>query len=238
MKTILKNNSILSRHYTNYLKMLEKINKLVSANLTDFEISQLYNKKYNLTEFEIYLYITALDYITQSLGCNKYTLTEGFTSDNYKFKNILIDLYYKNIPSEILDSYPISTLFENTETNWEENIELWENGEDLYKFYDLNQNVYPDYTGNTYTYYVFKQLIKLFLTEVYLYTYKGSILTYKELEGEYLASLNDGKIEYLGDLNKDWYRKTKISYFNDTLKIGYIRYENKDPISETIPMSQ
>jgi len=47
-----------------------------------------------------------------------------------------------------------------------------------YNFYRSNHS---DYAGNFYTYYIFKQLIKLFLTEVYLYKYKGAILTYKEL---------------------------------------------------------
>lgn len=59
MKLTFINNSILARHYANYLKMLAKNKKLVSNNLTDSEILELYNKKYNLNEFRIFLYITA-----------------------------------------------------------------------------------------------------------------------------------------------------------------------------------
>lgn len=45
-------NSILARHYKNYLQILaNNNNKLVSTNLSDSEISQLYNSNYNLTEF-------------------------------------------------------------------------------------------------------------------------------------------------------------------------------------------
>lgn len=84
------NNSILSTHYINYLNTLEmNNNKLLSTNLTDSQISELYNKKYNLTEFEIYKYITALDYATDTLNCNKFSFTEGITSDKNKFNNIL-----------------------------------------------------------------------------------------------------------------------------------------------------
>lgn len=71
----------------------------------------MYDSKYNLTEFEIYLYVTALDYINESLGCNKYTLTEGITENENKYNNILVDLIYKNIPSDTLILDSISTLF-------------------------------------------------------------------------------------------------------------------------------
>ena len=99
MKTILTNNSILSRHYKNYLNMLaNNNNKLISQTLSDIEISQLYSKEYNLTEFEIYKYIIALDYISDSLGYNKYTLTEGITENKYKYNNILVDLIFMYIP--------------------------------------------------------------------------------------------------------------------------------------------
>lgn len=52
MRTNLTNNSILSRHYLNYETII-KNNKLISSNLSELEVQNLYNKKYNLTEFEI-----------------------------------------------------------------------------------------------------------------------------------------------------------------------------------------
>jgi len=211
MKTILTNNSILSKHYVNYLKMLaDNNNKLISTNLSDLEISQLYDSKYQLTEFDIYKYITAYDYITESLGCNKYTLTEGITENKFIYNNILIDLFYKNIPLDTLLLKSISSLFENIEIEWDESVEIWDDDDNIN--YILN-NTSQNYTGNTFTFYVFKQLVKLFLTEVYLYKYNNKILTHKELESEYSSSLYDG---------------------------GYLKYKNKDPdsIPETIPMSQ
>ena len=106
------NNSILSRHYTNYLQMLEKNNnKLISRNLTELEIQNLYNKEYNLSEFEFYKYITAYDQIEWLAGSDKYKLTEGINNKKNIYNNILIDLYYQNIPSKIINQYPISIVF-------------------------------------------------------------------------------------------------------------------------------
>lgn len=51
----------------------------------------------------------------------------------------------------------------------------------FYQELQLYNSIFSNYSGNSYTYYVFKQLIKLFLTEVYLYSYQGNILTYSEL---------------------------------------------------------
>jgi len=47
--------------------------------------------------------------------------------------------------------------------------------------YNLYKSIYKNYAGNSYTYYIFKQLVKLFLTEVTLFKFKNHILTYKEL---------------------------------------------------------
>jgi len=192
------NNSILSTYYTNYINIMETFKKWISNNLTNIKIQELYNKKYNLTEFDIYKYITALDYINYSLSYTKYNLTEGITSDKYKYNNILTNLFYMNIPEEIVDIIPISMVFGvkqvgqdikdltrsdklnnlfyyNEEGGDEDSLNGW------YQDYKMYKSHYSQYGGNSYTYYVFKQLLKLFLTEVYLFKYKGQILTYKEL---------------------------------------------------------
>ena len=58
------NSSILSTYYYNYINLLKNNNnKLTSQNLSNLELSALYNKAYNLTEFDIYKYITVYDYI-------------------------------------------------------------------------------------------------------------------------------------------------------------------------------
>jgi len=91
---------------TNFLS-----NSITSQNLDILEVLKLYNPKYNLTESEIIKYITAYDNITNSLGCNKYKLTEGITNNKNKYNNILIDLYHQTIPSNIIYDYPISIVF-------------------------------------------------------------------------------------------------------------------------------
>jgi hypothetical protein len=105
------NNSILSKHYSEYLEILDLNGGLYSQTLNDMEVQNLYHKKYKLTEFDIYKYITATNYINESLGCDKYKLTEGITKDTNKYNNILIDLFYKNIPQKVIINYPISIVF-------------------------------------------------------------------------------------------------------------------------------
>lgn len=161
-------------------------------------IQSLYDKKYNLTEFDIYKYVTAYDHITESLGCDKYNLTEGITKPENKYNNILIDLYYQNIPWKLTSEYSISEVFSLKQkgykiqdlTNWDlYQLYLLQDTYDdvsyLYPNIKLYKKTYKNYSGNSFTYYIFKQLIKLFLTEVYLYKYNGNIFTYKELLEDY-----------------------------------------------------
>jgi hypothetical protein len=110
MKLQYINKSILSTHFLNYQQTLDQNNKLISQTLSDLEVQNLYNKEYQLNEFDIYKYIKALEYIS-SLGNTKFTLTEGITLDKNKYNNILIDLIYHNIPSDVVNEYPLSILF-------------------------------------------------------------------------------------------------------------------------------
>lgn len=108
------NNSILFKHYLDYMSIDSTLNNnknLTSQYLSDLEVQNLYNKEYKLSEFDIYKYITAIDHINDSLGCDKYNLTEGITGDTNKYNNILIDLFYQNIPSKLITQYPISMTF-------------------------------------------------------------------------------------------------------------------------------
>jgi len=57
------NNSILSRHYLEYLETIALNGELLSQVLSDTEIKILSDPKYKLTEFDAYKYIIALDYI-------------------------------------------------------------------------------------------------------------------------------------------------------------------------------
>lgn len=61
---------------------------------------------------------------------------------------------------------------------------------DFYEELHMYKSSYSNYAGNVYTYYIFKQLIKLLLTEVYLYKYQGQVLTHLELINKYRFSLH------------------------------------------------
>jgi len=108
---MINRNIYMQRAYQNYLDELSKNNyKLKSSTLSSIELSLLYTLKYNLTEFEIYLYIKVLDFLRLNNNYN-INLSSGLEDDNTKYRNILIDLYYQNIANEFMFSMPISNLF-------------------------------------------------------------------------------------------------------------------------------
>jgi len=206
------NNSPLSTHYLKYLNILETNNdRLISNNLTSTQTLDLYDKKYNLNDFERYKYITVLDHAIDSLKFSKYTFTEGITMDKNKYNNILIDLFFINIPRDIMSYYPISVVFSIKQSKYSEildltqkdiknykqdspylnselDIESWDESDTYSQWYWDHQDYksqYKDYAGNSYTYYIFKQILKLYLTEVYLFHIDNQILTYKELLEKY-----------------------------------------------------
>jgi hypothetical protein len=200
--------SILSRHYQDYLEIIKNNGLLSPHNFKNIPMNEfllvlleLQNNKdrYKLTEFDIYKYLTAYNYILNSLNCNKYKLTEGAGKPKYKYNNILIDLFYHNIPSDIINYFPISLVFSikqegNLITDltkkeiqtWEGNI-YWDpysldhDNVNFYKEIHTYRSKHSNYAGNSYTYYIFKQLTKSLLTEVYLYKFKGKLYTHKEL---------------------------------------------------------
>jgi len=212
------NNSILSTHYLNYLNILEANDSLLSSNnLTDTQTLDLYDKKYNLNDFEKYKYITVLDNSIDSLNCSRFTFTEGITSDKNKYNNILIDLFFINIPQEIISHYPISVVFNIKQTkhgeiqdltkqdikNYKENspylnigfdVEYWDESDTYSQWHWDHQEYksqYKNYAGNSYTYYTFKQILKLYLTEVYLFHINNHIFTYKELLNYYYSYITN-----------------------------------------------
>jgi len=72
----------------------------------------------------------------------------------------------------------------------------------LYQEIQSFKKHYSNYAGNSYTYYVFKQLIKLFLTEVYLYEYKDNIYTHRELIIKYHKDIINIRINRIKRSNK------------------------------------
>ena len=141
------NNSTMYRHFLIYQDSITKNSKLISTSLTDSQISELYNKKYNLNEFDIYKYITAYDYIVSSLDSNKYNFTEGITTYKNRYNNILIDLFYQNIASKLMCQYSISIVFGIKQTKYGDIADLTrlEKQNDLFKY---NSEADPSYELN------------------------------------------------------------------------------------------
>jgi hypothetical protein len=100
------------------------INGVTSQSLNILEVIELFNPKYNLTESDITKYVTAYDKITNSLGYNKYKLTEGITNNKNKYNHILVDLYHQTIPSNIIYEYPISIVFNIKQDSYNNTMDL------------------------------------------------------------------------------------------------------------------
>lgn len=156
-----------------------------------------------------------------------------------------MDLFYHNIRSQIILTYPISIVFsikqngDNIQDLTKHDIKYWrsyfdleaQDSDSLNYFYEelqLYKSIYKGYSGNSYTYYTFKQLVKLFLKEIYIYEYKGQLLIYKELVGSYYRSFykhpSPSSIKPLrelienGEIKKIKYQCTKVL---DPLNIHY-----------------
>lgn len=97
--------------YQEYLDEISKNNyKLKSSILNPKELKVLYHPKYDLTEFEIYLYIKSLDYL-RSQDNVSINLNEGIIENKNLYRNVLVDLYYQNINYEEIFKIPIAYLF-------------------------------------------------------------------------------------------------------------------------------
>ena len=86
-------------------------NQLKSENINNQEILTSIQEKYNISEFEVYKYIRAYDFLTRYTGVSNYTLAEGILSPKNRYKNILIDLLYHNISGVLINLYPLSIVF-------------------------------------------------------------------------------------------------------------------------------
>ena len=192
------NNSPLSIYYQLFITLNEK-NRLKSNYINDQEILTMKQDKHKLSEFEMFKYIKAHDFLVESLGWKRYLLTEGINTPKNKYNNILVDLIYQNIPADIFNIYPLSIVFNIkwagqeinnlTQSDLNKYKSTWEAddsfGQENY-WYDEHQIYKQDhsnYAGNSYTYCTFCQLLKLLYDGVPLYKYNSKILTYNELIG-------------------------------------------------------
>jgi len=125
------------------------------------------------------------------LGVGKFKLTKGISLSKNKYNNILVDLLYLNIPSELINLYPFSIVFgikwvgkeikdlsfqniKNFRANSEADY-YGLGGEETYWYdeYQIYKSDHSDYSGNSFTYLTFCQLIKLLYNGVPMYHYRG-----------------------------------------------------------------
>lgn len=227
-------NIYIKKAYQEYLEeLLINKNKLTSVLLTKNEIKALEQSKYDLTQFEIYLFIKNIDYLW-SQGNYTITLREGITEDKNKFRNVLIDLYYQNINKEEVFNTPISFLFGfNYYKGKAQNIDVMslnlkkknENKALLDNIYII-KNIYKSYFGNYDTYAVLKQLIKIYLKTLNLYYYRGKV--YNVLQ---LLNVYDLSNEYYTDYGVNWYAISKKDPELVNLKYKCISVEDPEDIT-------
>lgn len=203
---MLNKNIYIQKTYKEYLENLNKNNnKLISQTLNDYQVETLRQSKYNLTQFEIYLFIKSLDYL-RSQNNEKINLIEGITEDKNLFRNVLVDLYYQNINDKEVFNTPITYLFGfNYYNNKPQNIEtlslnLGENNNRLLDNIYFIKNTYKSYFGNYDTYVTLKELIKIYLNNINLYYYNGKL--YNELQ---LIDIYDLNNEYYRDYGSKWF---------------------------------
>jgi hypothetical protein len=107
------------------------------------------------------------------------SLNAGLKLDINKFKNILIDLFYHNIPNEAMYDLPISSLFKFNYDNKGKpyNLDTSKMDESNLELLHINyvKNNYNDYFGSFETYSTFKVLLKSYFNNYILYHYNGNL---------------------------------------------------------------
>ena len=185
---MLNKNKIIIKTYLEYIKELEENNhNLKSISLTNKEITILKNKIYNLSYFDIYKYIRVSDLLWYK-GKYNINLSSGINYNWNRFRNVLIDLYYHNIPNEMFYDTPISSLFQfEYIDNLPININIFKLQESDIQLLEINyvKNNYDSYFGNYNTYFTFKELIKIYSEELKFYYYKGRVYNELQLEKTY-----------------------------------------------------
>lgn len=218
-------NKLLIIAYIEYLKELKRNNnKIESKTLTNKEINILKNSKYNLTYFDIYKYIKVSDLLWYK-GRYDINLSSGISVNWNKFKNVLVDLYYHDIPNEIFYEMSISSLFQfyyndklpvdiNTSTLQEWDLQLLE--------INYIKNNYNSYFGNYRTYLTFKELLEIYSENLNFYYYKGQVYNELQLEKTYNI-LNS----YFKKYGSDWLLVSKFDL--ELIRLEYKLLSIADP---------
>lgn len=93
-----KNKLIISAYQDFLLELENNKNKLKSISLTNKTIKSLKDKKYNLSNFDLYKLIQLTDFLWLN-GVYNINLSSGISLDWNKFKNVLVDSFYLDIPN-------------------------------------------------------------------------------------------------------------------------------------------
>jgi len=213
-------NPYIKKAHQDYLdELLINKNKLKSIWISDKAIKALEDSRYNLTKFEIYKYIKSIEYL-RSRGKFTINLNEGIELNQNKFRNVLIDLFYQDIPDEVILETPISSLFKFEHSKVEDpSIKI--QPIEIKEVKDIKNN-YDSYFGNYNTYYIFKSLIELYIDEIWLYHYKDNIYNEKELLNVY-----DKTTKLYKTYGSNWLTLSKLDKI--LIKLKYYLISVTDP---------
>jgi len=198
---------------TNYYKNF-------SFTLSYKEIKSIYENKENQLSIEyLYNYINTKDYL-YLLNHSSIDLSTGIKDQNNKYKNVLIDLKDQLIPDWGIQEVPIGDLFKMDNYGFESKIDTIQNIESSYYYY----------FGNSKTYKVFKDLLKIYIDDITLYLYKDEILTHSEFMYKYDKTTEYYKSLLNPDKFKNWVGN--ISEIDpDVQQLEYKCVSVKDPIN-------
>ena len=185
-----ENNRNFKLNYNNLLQS----SCLTSKNLEDFN-----NPNYNLSELDIYKYITVLNHLIHNkdihlaLALNPY-LINNYKSNNHNnlsilvyneyleanhYKNLIIDLYFLDIPSLIHSSIPLDVLWKQIK----DKTSLTYYSDELK---EINQMGYGfEYFGKENLSLLFPLYLKAFNNKITLYSYQDTYFTLSEILQRY-----------------------------------------------------
>lgn len=229
------------------------------------QLKRIFINNNNLSIELLYRYVDASDYLWLK-DLDESILHNGILINKNRYYNILIDLKTESIPKELIYDYPISLLFKFLITKSGYLIELTEPGsldkffpmllkleEQGYisrEYYDVDEILdlnglftgedyyeYNGYCGNYETYFAFKELLKVYLKGINIYSYNGKYYSYDQLKSNYdiysfdhSKFVNDNLLEYTNDIDDALI--DVIKYHPDVNTFTCQCIEVQDPVSE------
>lgn len=176
--------------------------------LTYNQIKKIYENKDNqLSIDDLINYIDSKDYLN-ILNHSNLDLNIGITSQDKKYKNVLIDLKNQLIPDWAILDVSIASLFKITK--WINKLDVITLQEKIDTVKNIDSS-YDNYFGNLETYTTLKKILKVYLDGIILYLYNGEILTYSEFKDKY-----DKTSDYYKNLKKiDLFEYTWVNSIAD-----------------------